>query len=139
MISTAWFALNPNWMVSQIERSTSAAGMDPQMVELQKAMLTSMLPMSILIGVVTTLLLCGGLAIAQWKMVTRAIPIIVLVWSAYAILAGLVKMLVPLLDMTAPLPLWLSLLNWSVFTACLVLNVAGYRGAKEFRRLSMTA
>lgn len=138
LASTIWFALNPDWMTDQIGRSAAVAGLDPQMVEMQEAMVSALMPASIIIGVVIALAVSGGLAIAQWRMVTSVIPILVLLWTAYATIMSVVRTMVPMLDMTPALPIWLTALSWTGFTICFVLNISGPRGAREYRRLALT-
>ena len=109
-------------------------GMSDEM-QAQQTMMATIMPWAMVGGMVATVAICLVLAWVQWKFMTRAIPIILLILIAYSAVTGLVGLSTGQYHGMAPGFVTMSVLTWAIQLVCGVLYVAALRGALVLHRL----
>lgn len=79
-------------------------------------------------GLIVTL----ALVWIQWRQMTRAIPIVLLAWTAYSVLSALVGLVI---QMPQILPVAYTAVAWSGSVVATVLYAASFRSASALQRL----
>lgn len=110
----------------------AAMGMSAQDVALQTAFMEAIWPGMLGIGMATSLIVTGAMAWVQWRQMTRAIPIVLLAWTAYSVLTALVGLI---LQTPQILPMAYTAVAWGVSAVAAVLYAASFRGATALHRL----
>ncbi len=97
--------------------------------------MATIMPWAMVGGMVVTVAICLVLAWVQWKFMTRAIPIILLILIAYSAVTGLVGLSTGQYHGMAPGFVTISVLTWAIQLVCGVLYVAALRGALVLHHL----
>ena len=109
--------------------------MSAEQAAVQSAMMGSIMPVALLAGMVFGIVLSLALAWAQWKYMTRAIPIIILAMFAYSLLTGLIAAATGQYNgLGSGYPILMGV-SWAVQIVSAVLYVASLRGAFVLHRL----
>jgi hypothetical protein len=137
LISSAMMALHPEWMATIMANQYALmdVGMEGQGMAEQQAFMSSIMPPLMLVGVMVSVVLYFVLAWVQWKHMTRAIPVILLVLFAYAAITGAAALgMGQYYGLGADFALVIGG-TWAVQVVCAVLYVASVRGAFILHRL----
>ena len=112
--------------------SAAAAGRDAEMTpEFYAALFSAMMPL-LLVATVGFLVAWLVLAWVQWRQLTRTIPAVLFLLSAWGVIAALTA----LVGGHMPLGGWRLGASAGVDLVCLVLHAAAFRGASRLRALT---
>ncbi|OYW89809.1 MAG: hypothetical protein B7Z13_16095 [Caulobacterales bacterium 32-67-6] len=129
-----WWMLNSGWFATAMNEEYSRMNLTAAQLATQRAMMEAMWPYMIGFGAIFSVVLYGVLAAVQWRMMTRAIPLIMLAMIAYRVVANIGMRLLGSLQ--APeLPLCIMLLVWPASLVSAVIYVASLQGAMMLHRL----
>lgn len=137
VLSAAWglfslveMALDPAGYAQTL--SAAAAGRDAEMTpEFYAAMFTAMMPL-LLVATAGFLIAWLALAWVQWRQLTRVIPALLFLLSAWGVIAALTA----LIGGHSPIGAWRMGVSAGVDLVCLVLHAAAFRGASRLRALA---
>lgn len=135
LASAGLMAMHPEWMATIMANQYARMGMSDEMQQAQQTMMATIMPWAMVGGLVVTVAICLVLAWVQWKFMTRAIPIILLILMGYTAVTGLVGLSTGQYHGMAPGFVTMSVLSWAVQLVCGVLYVAALRGALVLHRL----
>lgn len=135
LASAGLMAMHPEWMETIMANQYARMGMSGEVQQTQQAMMATIMPWAMVGGMVVTVAICLILAWAQWKYMTRAIPIILLVLIGYSAVTALVGLSTGQYQGVAIGLVAMTVLSWAVQLACGVLYVAATRGALVLHRL----
>lgn len=135
LLVAVMMAMNPQWTETLMANQYARMGMDGQQVAAQQAFMSGFMPTMMLIGAIFTALISVGLAWAQWRYMTRAIPVILLAFLAYGALTGGIALATGQYAGVGPVYPLLVGLSWIVQCLCGVLYAASARGAWVLHRL----
>lgn len=126
---------HPEWMATILANQNARMGLNQEQIALQRQMMSSIMPTIMLIGSAVGVVLYAALAWAQWKYMTRAIPVIVIAFLLYSILtSGIAAATGQYVGLESSF--WaLTTLSWIVQAAAGVLYAASVRGAWVLNRL----
>src|SRR5690606_3826037 len=123
--------LRPEAFTDVMNAQYAAMGMTAQDIALQTAFMEAIWPMmfgsSMAMGLVVTL----ALVWIQWRQMTRAIPIVLLAWTAYSVLSALVGLV---MQMPQILPVAYTAVAWAGSVVANVLYAASFRSASALER-----
>lgn len=133
------------WMIMEPDRFNAALiveyqrmGLTAEQLAMQQAVIDPLLPMLLWFGLVVSVLLYGALAWAQWRYMTRAIPLILLALAAYGVLMNVVMLVTgttPPFGMAPPI----QATGWVAEGITALLYVASLRGAVALHKLRQQA
>ncbi len=133
VFATHWM-MTSDYLAETIAAQNRVAGLDAETLAMQEAMMDAILPFAFGAGIVFTVVLYAVLGWAQWRYMTRAIPIVLLALAAYAAISNVAIRLVP--DYAVPeMPLGLTLATLAAFAVSTGIYVASLRGAAFLHRL----
>lgn len=135
VIQAAVSAMHPEWMATLMNNQYARMGLSGQELETQQAIMSTVMGPLMTIGSIIGVVIYLVLAWAQWKYVTRAIPIIVLAMTAYSVLMGALALATGQYSGLATAYVVLVGVTWGVSCVCILLYVASLRGAWMFHRL----
>ena len=135
LITSGLMALHPEWMTTIMDNQYTRMGLPAEQVEMQRAMMSSIMPTMMVVGMLVGVAICLVLAWAQWKYMTRAIPIIMLALLAYSALMGVIGVSTGQYAGLGPVYGVMSGASWVVQCVCAVMYVAAIRGAFVLHRL----
>ncbi|MDQ1153983.1 hypothetical protein [Brevundimonas sp. SORGH_AS_0993] len=128
-------ALHPEWIGTIMANQYARMGMSGEMQQTQQAMMATIMPWAMVGGSVVTVAICLVLAWVQWKFMTRAIPIILLILIGYSAVTGVVGLSTGQYHGVASGFVTMTALSWAVQLVCGVLYAAAFRGALVLHRL----
>ena len=129
-----WWMFTSGWFETAMSAEYARMGLSADQVAVQREFMKVIWPYAIGFGAIFSVLLYGVLAVVQWRMMTRAIPIIMLALMAYSLVATMGMRLLG--SMPAPeLPLWILLTTWTAAAVSTVIYVASLQGAMLLYRL----
>lgn len=131
--------LNRDQMLAIARESANAAGQDPDVARQTAAIMEgamTIVPIAMSVVMVLIYLVFG---IVQWRRRTMLIPLLMFLFSAYGVVAGLVGLLgrgsAARAQYQALLPpLWQQLAGWVFAVAVMALFWAGYRGGDWLKK-----
>lgn len=132
--STVWM-VQSDWMKTLMEQQYAQMGLGAAEIEMQRAMMETLWPYAIAFGGVITVVIYGALAFAQWRYMTRAIPVIMLAFAAYTLVAGVGMRVIGMAPEGPLFPLWISVLTWAAFAIQTVIYIASLQGAMMLHRM----
>lgn len=133
-VVASWWMMNSDYLAQTMAAQNSAMGLDAEQLAMQEAMMDAIMPFAMGAGIVFTVVLYAVLGWAQWRYMTRAIPIVLLVLAAYGAISNVVVHLVP--QYAAPdMPVGLTLTTWAAFAVSTGMYVASLKGAALLHRL----
>lgn len=135
LISSGLMAMHPEWMATIMANQYARMGLSGEMVEAQQAMMVAIMPWAMTIGMVFVVAIYLVLAWVQWKYMTRAIPIILLILFGYGAVMGLIGLATGQYRGVGAAFAVMTGLSWVVQLGCAVLYVAAMRGAFVLHRL----
>lgn len=130
--SSLRMAADPGYFRNLMSRQFEQMQLPAEQLEFQMMIVEAMRPMMMLFSIVFVVLMVG-VAVVQWRKMTRIIPIIMLAYVAYSILATL-GFLVAGLYPAGVFDGW-ALFNWALFLILLPPLIAAYRGATALEKL----
>ncbi|WP_292227976.1 hypothetical protein [Brevundimonas sp.] len=134
-ISSLLTWLHPEWLAAIVANQQAKMQMSAEQAAMQSAMIGSIMPVALLASMVFGIALSLVLAWAQWKYMTRAIPIIVLAMFVYSMLIVLIAVATGQYNGRDSGYLILLGVSWAVQIVSAVLYVASLRGAFVLHRL----
>ncbi|WP_426023686.1 hypothetical protein [Brevundimonas sp. PWP3-1b1] len=129
-----WWMFTSGWFDTAMSAEYARMGLSSDQVAMQREFMKVIWPYAIGFGAIFSVLLYGVLAVVQWRMMTRAIPIIMLALMAYSLVANLGMRLLGSMP-AAELPLWILLTTWPAAAVSTVIYVASLQGAMLLHRL----
>lgn len=126
--STIWM-FQSGWMATLMDAQYARMGYSASQIAFQKAIMDAFWPYAIVLGEVISVMLYGTLSFVQWRYMTRAIPVVLLAFSAYTLVAGIGSRLTGMAAEAPDLPLWVTILTWAGFLVQTVIYVASLQGA----------
>ncbi|MFA4939203.1 hypothetical protein [Brevundimonas sp.] len=129
-----WWMFTSGWFETAMSAEYARMGLSADQVAMQREFMKVIWPFAIGIGAVFSVALYGVLAVVQWRMMTRAIPIIMLALVAYSLVANMGMRLLGTMP-TPELPLWMLLTTWPAAAVSAVIYVASLQGAMLLHRL----
>lgn len=133
VFATVWM-IDSDYLSDLIAAQNRVAGLDAEAVAMQQAMMDTIMPFAFGAGIVFTVVLYGVLGWAQWRYMTRAIPIVLLALAAYAAISNVVIRVAPAYAVPE-MPLGLTLATWAAFAVSTGMYVASLKGAAFLHRL----
>lgn len=133
VFATYWM-MTSDYLTETISAQNRVAGLDAEALAMQELMMDAIMPFAFGAGMVFTVVLYAVLGWAQWRYMTRAIPVVMLVLAAYAAISNVVVQLVPAYA-TPDMPLGLTLTTWAAFAVSTGVYVASLKGAAFLHRL----
>lgn len=134
-ISSLLTWLHPEWLATIMANQQAKMQMSAEQAQIQSAMMGSIMPVALLAGMILGIVLSLVLAWAQWKYMTRAIPIIILAMFVYSLLTGIIATATGQYNgLGSGYPVLMGV-SWAVQIVCAVLYVASLRGAFALHRL----
>lgn len=133
MPSTLWMFQGGN-MAKMMREQYATMGLTANEIAMQQALMDVVMPYALGFGVLLSVVVYGALAFAQWRYMTRAIPIIMLGLSLYGLISSIGLQLlgaVPVPD----IPVWLNVFTWAAAIVTVVIYVASLQGAIMLHRL----
>ena len=121
-------------------QSVEVAGQDPEIARQTAAMMEGAATTLPLVMSVIVLLVYLVFGLVQWRKRTRLIPLLMLLFSAYGVVMGLVGMVSRGSAAQAQYqaflpPLWQQLAGWLISVVILALFWAGYRGGDRLKKI----
>lgn len=135
LVFSALMIIHPEWLTTILANQYTRMGFAGEGLETMMSMMSAILPMAMVSGIVGSVVIYGVLAWVQWKYATRAIPVVILLMTAYGAVMGCVGLMTGQyhgLDASYGI---MAAFSWIVQTACAVLYVASLRGAFVLHRL----
>ncbi|GAW40357.1 hypothetical protein SH203_00755 [Brevundimonas sp. SH203] len=129
-----WWMFTSGWFETAMSGEYARMGLSADQVAMQHEMMKAIWPFAIVSGAVFSIMLYGVLAAVQWRMMTRAIPIVMLALTAYGLVANMGMRLLGTMP-TPELPLWITLTTWPAAAIAAVIYVASLQGAMMLHRL----
>lgn len=129
-----WWLFTSGWFETAMSSEYARMGLSADQVAMQREFMKVIWPFAIASGAIFSVLLYGVLAVVQWRVMTRAIPIIMLALVAYSLVANLGMRLLGTMP-TPDLPLWIILTTWPAAAVSAVIYVASLQGAMLLHRL----
>jgi hypothetical protein len=129
-----WWMFTSGWFETAMSAEYARIGLSAADVAAQREFMKIIWPVAIGVGAVFTVLFYGVLAVVQWRMMTRAVPIIMLALIAYSLVANLGMRLIGTMP-TPDLPLWITLTTWPAMIVSGVIYAASLQGAMLLHRL----
>ena len=121
-------------LVAMMDQQYAAMGLSADDIAIQQAMLDTMLPYALGFGVLVSVVVYAALGFAQWRYMTRAIPIVMLGLSLYGLVSSAGMHLLGAVP-TADIPIALTLFSWVSAALTAVIYVASLQGAIMLHRL----
>lgn len=129
-----WWMFHSGWFATAMNEEYSRMNLTAAQLATQRAVMETLWPYMIGFGAIFSVVLYGVLAAVQWRMMTRAIPLIMLALVAYSLVANIGMRLLD--SFRGPeLPLWIMLLVWPATLVSAVIYVAALQGAMMLHRL----
>lgn len=135
VIHAAASAMHPEWMATLMNNQYARMGLSGQELETQQAIMSAIMGPLMTVGYIIGVVIYLVLAWAQWKYVTRAIPIILLAMTAYSALMAALALATGQYSGLGMDYVVLVVTAWVVNCVCILLCVASMRGAWMFHRL----
>ena len=129
-----WWMFTSGWFETAMSSEYARMGLSADQVATQREFMKVIWPFAIVSGAIFSVLLYGVLAVVQWRVMTRAIPIIMLALMAYSLVANLGMRLLGTMP-TPELPLWIILTTWPAAAVSAVIYVSSLQGAMLLHRL----
>lgn len=129
-----WWMFTSGWFETAMSAEYARMGLSADQVAMQREFMKVIWPFAIASGAIFSVVLYGVLAVVQWRMMTRAIPIIMLALMAYSLVANMGMRLLGTMP-TPELPLWILLTTWPAAAVSAVIYVASLQGAMLLHRL----
>ncbi|WP_159850480.1 hypothetical protein [Brevundimonas sp. G8] len=129
-----WWMFTSGWFETAMSAEYARMGLSSDQVAMQREFMKVIWPYAIGFGAIFSVLLYGVLAVVQWRMMTRAIPIIMLALMAYSLVANMGMRFLGTMP-TPELPLWMLLTTWPAAAVSAVIYVASLQGAMLLHRL----
>lgn len=129
-----WWMFSSGWFETAMSSEYARMGLSADQVAMQREFMKVLWPYFIASGAIFSVVLYGVLAVVQWRVMTRAIPIIMLAMIAYSLVANLGMRLLGTMP-TPDLPLWITLTTWPAMIVSGVIYVASLQGAMLLHRL----
>jgi len=130
---TIWM-FSGDWFVTAMNSEYAAMGLSAQEIALQRAVMEAAWPYLIAVGLVFSTVLYVALGIAQWRYMTRAIPIVLLGFAVYGVVANIGMRLLNILPVP-DMPLWVLAVTWPPAIVAGVIYAAALQGAILLHRL----
>lgn len=135
----AWTIMEPDRFNAALIVEYQRVGMAADQIAMQQAVMDSFLPVLLGFGLVVSALLNGALAWAQWRYMTRAIPLILLGLTAYGVLSNVVMLLTGTMSSFGLAPPAVLAMSWVVGGMATLLYIASLRGAVALHKLRQQA
>jgi len=133
MIPTGWM-FTSGWFETAMNEEYARMSLTPDQVAMQREMMKVMWPYAIGIGAIFSVVFYSVLAVVQWRVMTRAIPIIMLAMTVYSLVANVGMRLLG--TMPSPeLPVWIVAVTLPSAVVSTVIYVASLQGAMLLHRL----
>lgn len=133
-----WWMFTSGWFETAMIAEYAKMGLSADQAAIQREFMKVMWPYLIASSAIFSVLLYGVLAVVQWRVMTRAIPIIMLALIAYSVVANLGMRLLGTLP-SPDLPLWINLTTWPAMIVSGIIYVASLQGAMLLHRLKQEA
>ncbi|WP_395943211.1 hypothetical protein [Brevundimonas sp.] len=129
-----WWIFSSGWFETAMSAEYARMNLSSQEVAMQQEVMKVVWPYMIGFGAIFSVVLYGALAVVQWKLMTRVIPIIMLAMIVYSLVANAGMRLLG--TMPSPdLPLWILAITWPTSVVSAVIYVASLQGAMLLHRL----
>lgn len=132
-----YMALHPEITTTLTGNQYARMRLPPEQIELQRAFMEAFMPTAMLVAMIFGAAIYLVLAWAQWKYMTRAIPIILLALFAYGAVTGLVAVLTGLYAGQGQMYRWILGCSWVIHGLCGLVYLASMRGAFMLHRLRL--
>lgn len=129
-----WWMFTSGWFETAMSAEYARMGLSADQVAMQREFMKVIWPFAIASGAIFSVVLYGVLAVVQWRVMTRTIPIIMLALMAYSLVANMGMRLLGTMP-TPELPLWVLLTTWPAAAVSTVIYVASLQGAMLLHRL----
>lgn len=126
----------PDYMRNLMSRQFEQMQLSAKELEFQMALFETMRPMMALFSVGFVVLM-AFVTVVQWRKMTSIIPVIMLIYFGYSIVATVGVFSVGLFPRGA-LDGW-AMFNWALYAILLLPVIAAYRGATALERLKRTS
>lgn len=141
-LGLAWLASLPAtvWMFQSdtfetlMQEQYVSMGLSASEIAMQEAVMGSVMPFALIFGFVFSIALYIGLAIAQWRYMTRFIPMILLAFFLFGVVSRIGTAVlggVPQVE----LPMWALLSTWIPATIAAVIYAAALQGGIMLHRM----
>jgi hypothetical protein len=129
-----WWMFTSGWFETAMNDEYARMNLSADQIAMQREMMKVMWPYAIGMGAIFSVVLYSVLAVVQWKMMTRVIPIIMLAMIVYSLVANAGMRLLGSL-LSPELPLWILATTWPAAAVSAVIYVASLQGAMLLHRL----
>jgi len=123
-----------DWFVTAMNNEYAAMGLSAQEIAMQRAVMEVAWPYVIGVGLVFSALFYLALGIIQWRSMTRAIPIVLLGFAVYGVVANIGMRLLNIAQVP-DMPLWVLAVTWPPAILAGVIYAAALQGAILLHRL----
>jgi len=131
--ATVWMFSADNF-ANMMQQQYAAMELNANEIATQQALMDSIMPYAFGFGILVSIIIYGAMAIAQWRYMTRAVPMIMLGLSVYGLVSSVGMQLLGSMP-TPGIPLGLTIFGWVAAAVTAVIYVASLQGAMMLHRL----